>query len=85
MGEGMSDSRNAQRIGRGWPNPSEPGVPALPLENGFHWMAWASTGALTVGQWDADLWMWVLCYLGCFTEPKDMAHLNYLGIARPVG
>jgi hypothetical protein len=54
-------------------------VPAYPLEEGFHWMAWQSTGALTVGQWCADLRMWVVSYLGGFTQPAEMAHLNYLG------
>lgn len=62
----------------GWPDEFGPGVPAHPHEHGFHWMAWRSTGALTVGEWCPDLWMWVTSYLGGFAEPAEMAHLHYI-------
>jgi hypothetical protein len=70
-------------VGRGWPDPSEPGVPAGALEDGFHWMRWPSTGVLTVGQWCADNRAWVTCYLGTAALPEQLAHLDYAGRITP--
>lgn len=61
----------------GWPNPDEMGVPANPLEEGFHWMRWKD-GATQIGQWSPDVWAWVVCYLGGLTLPAQMAHLEYI-------
>ena len=69
--------------GRRWPNPAEPGVPALALEDGFHWLALAETGEPTIGQWSPDLWCWVMTFWGKMVSPKNIAHLDYIGIAYP--
>ena len=68
-----------------WPNAKRPGVPLHPDQNGFHWMECQDNNHLMTDQWSADLHMWVVCYLDCFTKPSDMAHLDYLGpIAEPL-
>lgn len=66
-----------------WPNPNEPGVPALPLESGFHFMAWPETGVLTIGEWHPDVWCWVISYLGAFVDAEELAHLRYIGPIPP--
>src|SRR5215469_11396065 len=78
-----------------WPDQNRPGVPP---NQGWHWVMWPSTGVLMCAQYDgvgviqegedyrdarADLDMWVQTYLGCFVDPKDMAHLDYIGPATP--
>jgi hypothetical protein len=72
-------------IGSGWPDPSEPGVPAQALHDGFHWMAWPRTGVVTIGEWAPDIWLWVISYLGEFADPNEMQHLNYIGPCAPPG
>lgn len=69
--------------GQRWPNPAEPGVPALALEDSFHWLALAKTGEPTIGQWSPDLWCWVMTFWGKIVTPENMAHLDYVGIAHP--
>lgn len=64
-----------------WPNADDPGVPAFPMEAGFHWLTWTS-GVVTIAQWDPDTWCWVLSYLG-MVPPSKLAHLNYVERAHP--
>lgn len=69
-----------------WPDPAHPGVPLHPERNGVHWLRWPQARqALAIGEWSADLQMWVVCYLGCFTKPDEMDHLNYICEAEPPG
>lgn len=73
--------------GDGWPFRWEPGFPERPHEKGFHWMRWHTTGTLTIGQWTGDVdggpgW-WCISYLGGFTKPSEMAHLDYIGPIDP--
>jgi hypothetical protein len=96
MGTPLEDDP-ARSVGRGWPDPRRPGVPPK-TDHGFHWVMWPETGVLMMAQWsgvgvlsddqgkrpwDDSLEMWVISYLGCFVEPKDMAHLDYIGPATP--
>lgn len=67
--------------GEGWPNPREPGAPAAALDGGFHWMAWPTNGTVTMGEWNPDVWGWVISYRGGIVGPEEMAHLDYLGPA----
>ena len=58
-------------------------MPAVALDDGFHWLAWPETGAPTMGQWSPDLWRWVVTFWGEMVAPENMAHLDYLGVAHP--
>ena len=62
--------------GAGWPDPSEPGVAAAPLNPGFHWMRWPNGGAWTVGEWSPTEWAWTISYHPELGNPGDMAHLD---------
>jgi hypothetical protein len=69
---------------RGWPDPTELGVPAAALHDGYHWLVNpAPGGAATIGQWSPDSWSWKLSYVPYRQCPKDMSHMNYLGPIRP--
>lgn len=70
-------------IGRGWPDPTEPGLPSNMTEDGFHWMAWGASGTVTIGHWSSNLWCWVISYHGEFVGAEEMEHLDYLGPAAP--
>jgi hypothetical protein len=73
----------ANEAGTGWPDPTEPGVPAAALEGGFHWMRWPVTGTWTIGEWAPEVWGWVISYNIDVVGPEQMAHLNYEGRAMP--
>jgi hypothetical protein len=69
---------NGTEVGNGRPDPTEPGVPACHLNDGFHWialnfmsdLAWPQRGALTIGEWSAELWCWVTSYWGQLVGPE---------------
>lgn len=67
-------------VGRGW---FEPGVPPSSGEDGWHWLAWPSTGVMMCHQWCPDLWLWVCTYLGDAASPEEIKHLDYIGKAIP--
>jgi hypothetical protein len=70
--------------GSGWPDPTEPGVPAASLQDGYHWLK-RSDGELTVAQWSSDSWSWIMGQIACRFSPKEMAHFDYIASCVPPG
>jgi hypothetical protein len=66
--------------GRGWPDPTEPGVPAAALQDGYHWL---DDGVPTIGQWSPDSWSWIFNQITDRLCPEEVGHMNYLGPIRP--
>ncbi|WP_426957337.1 helix-turn-helix domain-containing protein [Muricoccus radiodurans] len=71
------------RVGRGWPDPEAPGVPAKLEDDGFHWMRWPATRLWTMGYWSGVLARWTISYWGEIVPAGKMAHLEYVGPAEP--
>jgi hypothetical protein len=68
--------------GSGWPDLTEPGVPAEALRKGYHWLANQDDGVVIVGQWSPDSRSWILSQIAERLCPKEMDHMNYLGSCR---
>lgn len=68
-------------VGRGWLYPAEPGVPSFSHEDGWHWVAWPSTGTMMAVSWCSDLWVWNCTWLGNFINPEEVKFLDYIGEA----
>lgn len=66
-------------IGRGWPDPTEPGVPCASLQDGYHWLEWQDGGAAIIGQWSPDSWAWIVNWTLDRLAPEEMDHFHYLG------
>jgi hypothetical protein len=77
-----TDPITAGGTGRGWPDPTEPGVPAAALHDGYHWLQ-EHDGGLIVAQWSPDSWSWILGQNSGRFCPEEMDHFNYLGPSRP--
>jgi hypothetical protein len=73
----MSD--NASGTGRGWPDPTEPGVPAASLQDGYHWLGYQDGGSLMVAQWSPDSWSWILGQISDRLCPEEIDGMNYHG------
>jgi hypothetical protein len=69
--------------GSGWPDPTEPGVPAAALHDGFHWLAYQDGGPSTIGQWSPDAWTWIISQIPGRMSPEEVAHMNYIGQCSP--
>jgi hypothetical protein len=68
--------------GRGWPDPSEPGVPAEALHDGYHWLGDPTDGDANIAQWDPDSWSWSAGLGADLLGPEEVKHMNYLGPCR---
>jgi hypothetical protein len=69
----------AEGIGSGWPDPTEPGVPAWGLEDGYHWLASQDGGGARIGQWSPDSWSWIMRQTADCLCPREACHMDYLG------
>jgi hypothetical protein len=70
-------------VGSGWPDPTEPGVPAASLQDGYHWLCHQDGGAPMIAQWAPDSWSWILAQISDRLRPEEMDHMNYLGPVPP--
>jgi hypothetical protein len=77
-----TDPLTSGSIGSGWPDPSKPGVPLQPAQDGFHWLK-RPDGELTVAQWSPDTWSWIVIQGARRLGPKEMNHMNYRGPCVP--
>jgi hypothetical protein len=57
--------------GSGWPDPTEPGVPAEALHDGYHWLGYQDGGRATAGQWSPDSWSWILSQIPERLSPQE--------------
>jgi hypothetical protein len=71
--------------GRGWPDPTEPGVPAEALHDGYHWLVDPAGGEAIAGQWSPDAWSWMLSRVLERLGPKEMSYMDYLGGCLSIG
>jgi hypothetical protein len=78
-----TDPTTTGHIGRGWPDPTEPGVPAASLHDGFHWLAYHDGDSSTIGQWLPDAWAWIISQMPGRMSPEKVAHMNYIGQCSP--
>jgi hypothetical protein len=69
-------------IGQGWPDPTEPGVPAAALQDGYHWLASQDGGVARIGLWSPDSWSWIMSQIPDRMRPDEMCHVDYLGPCR---
>jgi len=69
--------------GSGWPDPTEPGVPAQALYDGRHWLVDPAGGEMTIGRWSPDFWSWMLSPTLERLSPEEISHMNYLGAGQP--
>lgn len=61
-----------------WPDPAQPGVPAMPHTRDFHWInVGAETPILMVGDWCPLQRNWF--FDGGISTPEDLAACFYLG------
>jgi hypothetical protein len=77
-----TDPITAGGTGRGWPDPTEPGVPAAALHDGYHWLQKQDGREATVGRWSPDSWSWALSEMLDRLDPKEVSHMDYLGPCR---
>jgi hypothetical protein len=70
-------------IGGGWPDPTEPGVPAAALDDGYHWLGCPDSNIMTVVQWPPDSWSWIVSQTSDRLCPEEMGHMNYIGPCPP--
>jgi hypothetical protein len=70
-------------IGSGWPDPTEPGVPAAALDDGYHWLGCPDNSIMTVAQWSPDSWSWIVSEISDRLCPEEMDHMNYIGPCVP--
>jgi len=68
-----TDPSATGHIGRDWSDPSEPGVPAAALQDGYHWLGYQAA------QWSPDSWSWILGQISCHFCPEEIDHMNYIG------
>jgi hypothetical protein len=66
-------------IGSGWPDPTEPGVPAAALDDGYHWLGCPDNSIMTVAQWSPDSWSWIVSRTSDRLRPEEMEYMNYIG------
>jgi hypothetical protein len=66
-------------FGSGWPDPTEPGVPAEALHDGYHWLQRQDDDVPFIGQWAPDSWSWIVAWMPDRLCPKEMDHLHYIG------
>lgn len=78
-----TDPTTTGHIGSGWPDPTEPGVPARGLEDGYHWLQWQDDRSIVFALWEPDTWSWIVFWCDDRLCPEEMDHFNYLGPCRP--
>jgi hypothetical protein len=74
---------NAPTVGTGWPDPTEPGVPAASLQDGYHWLGYQEGGCLVVAQWSPDSWSWIFAQIADRLMPEEIDGMNYHGPCVP--
>jgi hypothetical protein len=69
--------------GTGWPDPTEPGVPAASLQDGYHWLGSRDGGCPVIAQWSPDSWSWIFAQITDRLMPEEIDGMNYLGPVPP--
>lgn len=74
-----TDPTTTGNIGSGWPDPTEPGVPAASGNDGYHWLQWQDGGCPFIAQWAPDSWSWIVAQMPDRMCPEEINGAHYIG------